>query len=64
MCNFKTWGTEVEIIAMAQISGFNIWVYSSTNQWCLYGSEKTVRSDEAYYKSNVSGSHFGLVLDA
>ena len=49
---------------MAQISGFNIWVYTSTNQWYCYGSEETVRSEEAFYISNASGSHFDPVLDA
>ena len=28
MCSFTTWGTEVEIIAMAQISGFDIHVHT------------------------------------
>ena len=33
MHNFSTWGTEVEIIAMAQISGFDIYVYTRNNGW-------------------------------
>ena len=33
MCNFTTWGTEVEIIALAQISGFDIYIYTQNNNW-------------------------------
>ena len=33
MCNFTTWGTEVEIIALAQISGFDIYIYTQNNDW-------------------------------
>ena len=32
MCNFSTWGTEVEIIAFAQISGFDVIVNRSLGQ--------------------------------
>ena len=35
MCSFTTWGTEVEIIAMAQISGFDIYMYTQ-NGWLRY----------------------------
>ena len=63
MCNFKTWGTEVEITTMAQISGFDIWVYTSTNQWCHYASDETSPPHEAFYISNSSGCHFDPVLD-
>ena len=63
MHNFRTWGTEVEIMAMAQISGFDIWVYTSTNQWCHYSSDDTSCSEEAFYMSNSSGCHFYPVVD-
>ena len=33
MRNFNTWGTEVEIIAMAQMSGFYILVYTEQGVW-------------------------------
>ena len=33
MHNFPTWGTEVELIALAQISGFDIYVYTQNNGW-------------------------------
>ena len=33
MCNFTTWGTEVEIIALAQISVFDIYVYKQNKEW-------------------------------
>ena len=64
MHNFKTWGTEVEIIAMTQLSRFDIWVYTNTNQWCHYGSNKTAHSEQAFYLSNLSGTHFDPVVDA
>ena len=35
MQNFTTWGTEVELIAMVQISGFDIYVYTQ-NGWLQY----------------------------
>ena len=37
MCNFTAWGTEVEIIALAQISGFDIYVYIMNGDWLCYG---------------------------
>ena len=33
MHNYCTWGTEVEIIALAQLSGFDIIVYTQQNNW-------------------------------
>ena len=33
MHNFTTWGTEVEIIALAQISGFDIYMYTHNKEW-------------------------------
>ena len=33
MHNFSTWGTKVEIITMAQISGFDIYVYTRNSGW-------------------------------
>ena len=62
--HFRTWGTEVEIMAMAQISGFDIWVYTSTNQWCHCSSNDTSCSEEAFYMSNLLGCHFDPVVDA
>ena len=64
MHNFRTWGTEVENIAIAQLSGFDIWVYTNSNQWCRYGSDETAHSEQAFYLSNLSGTHFDPVLDA
>ena len=64
MHNFKTWGVEVEIIAMAQLCRFNMWLYTNNNQWCHYGSDKTVNSEKAFYLSNLLGSHFDPVVNA
>ena len=33
MCNFCSWGTEVEIIALAQISGFDVMLYTCEGAW-------------------------------
>ena len=61
MRNFTTWGTEVEIIALAQISGFDIYVYTQNNDW-LYAScvpnGADDKSERAFYISNKSGHHF------
>ena len=38
MHNYTTWGTEVEIIAMAQISGFDVMVYTAQGDWVHYKS--------------------------
>ena len=32
MCTFTTWGTEVEIVAFAQLTGFDIKVFTPQNQ--------------------------------
>ena len=64
MHNFKTWGTEAEKKAMAELSGFGMWIYTNNNQWCHYGSDKTMHSEQAFYLSNLSGSHFDPVVDA
>ena len=66
MHNFITWGTEVEIIALAQISGFDIYVYTQNKEWLWYASCMHFGVDEnserAFYISNNSGSHFDPVF--
>ena len=66
MCNFTTWGTEVEIIALAQISGFDIYVYTQNNDWLGYAScipnGADDKSERAFYISNKSGHHFDPVF--
>ena len=66
MCNFTTWGTEDEIIALAQISGFDIYVYTQNKEWLQYAScvpnGVDEKSERPFYISNESGSHFDLVF--
>ena len=64
MRHFNTWGTEVEIVAFAQLTGFDVYVYTEQKEWTHYShstmSECDV-SDNAFYTSNDSGCHFDLV---
>ena len=68
MHNFTTWGTEVEIIALAQIYGFDIYVYTQNGDWLCIGHCIDNGEDEklecAFFLSNQSGSHFNPVFVA
>ena len=68
MHNFTRWGTEVEIIALAQISGFDIYIYTQNNDWLRYDScipnGVNEKSECAFYISNISESHFNPVFVA
>ena len=65
--NFSTWGTEVEIIALAQLSGFGIYVFTEHN-WLQYShcidNGEDEKSEGAFYLSNESGGHFDPVFNA
>ena len=63
MHNFCAWGTEVEIIALAQISGFDFMVYTRQCNWLRYKSSVVDNevSDQCFYLSNESGCHFNPV---
>ena len=65
MRNFNTWGTELEIITMAQMSGFDILVYTEQGVWVCYKSSITDNShtSRASYLSNKSGYHFDPVFE-
>ena len=63
MCNYITWGTEVEIITIAQLSGFDVIVYMEQGDWAHYKS-LTVDNEaieNSFYLSNKSGYHFDPV---
>ena len=66
MHNFSTWGTKVKIIAMAQISEFDIYVYTRNNGWLRYShcidNGEDEKSECAFCLSNESGSHFDPVF--
>ena len=36
MRNFTTWGTEVEIIAFAQLTGYDVLVYTQHKEFATY----------------------------
>ena len=65
MHSYKTWGTEVEIIAMAQITRFDILVYTVQGEWVHYKSSTTDNdhTERCFYISNKSGYHFDPVFD-
>ena len=63
MCNFCSWATEVKIFAFAQISSFDIYVYTSHKNWALYQSDPNYKSERAFYLSNWSSYHFDPVLN-
>ena len=61
---FHTWGTEVEIFAFTQLSGFDVYVYTSHKTWAVYQSDTNKWSEKAFYLSNESGSHFDPIINA
>ena len=68
MCNFSTWGTEVEIIALAQISGFDMYVYTKNSGWLCWGHCIDIGEDEklehAFFMSNESRCYINPDFDA
>ena len=63
MCRNVTWGTEVEIICVAQMSCVDVVVYTQHGNWARYCSDVSNPSSKAFYLNNASGSHFDPVLD-
>ena len=63
MHNFCSWGTEVEVIALAQISGFDAIVYTCEGVWLRYKSSVVDHKESEWcmYLSNESGDHFNPV---
>ena len=66
MRTFTTWGMEVEIIAFAQLTGFDVKVFTAQKQWALFSHDqvKNESSDRCFYLTNVSGDHFDPVFEA
>ena len=62
MCHNVTWGTEVEIICMVQMSGTDVVVCMQHGNWAHYYANKSKKSNEAFYLTNSSGSHFDPVF--
>ena len=65
MQNYGMWGTEVKIITIAQISGFDVIVYSTQGDWDWYKSLTVDNkpTEWCFYISNKSGYHFDPVFD-
>ena len=63
--HFSTWGTELEIIAFAQLSEFNVLVYTPQNEYARYSADlvNSRVSNKAFYLSNKSGFHFDPIFD-
>ena len=64
MRNFTTWGTEVEIIAFAQLTGYDVLVYMQHKEFATYRHDSMEFSDHKFYLSNESGCPFDPILDA
>ena len=66
MCYFTTWGTEVEIVAFAQMTSHDVIVFTEQKNWARYshGSDHSICSTNSFYVSNVKGYHFGPILQA
>ena len=66
MRSFTTWGTEVKIVAFAQLTGFDVKVYTVHNQWALFSHDplKGESSRSCFYLSNAGSSHFDPIFIA
>ena len=47
MCHFHMWGTEVEIFAFAQLSRYDIYVYTQQGQWALFNSQQDANTEKS-----------------
>ena len=65
MHTYTTWGTEVEIIAFAQLSGFDVMVFTEHKTWACYKHDPLNKetSDRAFYLMNESGYHFDPIFN-
>ena len=64
MRHFNTWGTEIEIAAFAQLTGFDVYLYTEQKEWARYSHSTVSECDVSkndFYISNESGCHFGQV---
>ena len=65
MHNFSTWGTEIEIIAFAKLSGFDVVVFTQHKTWAKYKHDPFNNNslDRAFYLSNESCCHFDPIFN-
>ena len=64
MRNYFTLGTEVKLIAFAQISGFDVVVFTEHHEFATCRHNSTDFSNRKFYISKKSGCHFDPILDA
>ena len=65
MQNCFTWGTELEIVVLSQISGHDVFAYTQHKNWVHYSANMKYddpRTPTAFYLNNSSGNHFDPVL--
>ena len=65
MRNCFTWGTELEIVVLSQISGHDVFAYTQHKNWVRYSANMKYddpRTPTAFYLNNSSGNHFDPVL--
>ena len=58
------WGTELEIISFAQLTSFDVYVFTQQGLWARYSHDpkNSDCSKNAFYMSNESGSHFDPIF--
>ena len=62
---YSTWGTEEETIAFAQLSSFDVMVYTQYKTWAHYKHNPLNKetSEKAFYLMNESGYHFDPICN-
>ena len=64
MRNSFTWGTDLELVVLVQITGHDVFAYSQHKNWVRYSANmkhNDRRTPTAFYLNN-SGNHFDPVL--
>ena len=65
MQNSFTWGTDLELVVLVQITGHDVFAYSQHKNWVRYSANMKhddPRTPTAFYLNNSSGNHFDPVL--
>jgi hypothetical protein len=57
------WATEVELFAVAQLTGFDVVVYSASGHWLRHAAsgDSAVSSEFAFYLDNRTGDHYNPI---
>ena len=65
MQNSFTWGTDLELVVLAQITGHDVFAYSQHKNWVRYSANMKhddPRTPTAFYLNKSSRYHFNPVL--